>query len=194
MQLYNTPKRGCTGLSLIELLLGMTLMGLLMTAALPSFSHLLKRQSASQVVSALATGIRLTRQVAMTNQTTALFCPKAAGVRSCGDDWTSGQILFLDDNRNNRLDSGEKIVRQWQPLPLGSSLQLRVFGNRAYLKANTSGLIANQSGNFLYCPPNRNPRYAKQLIFNALGRVRLATDQNGDGIDEGSNQQALSCS
>lgn len=191
---YYAPKRGCSGLSLIELLIGMTLIGMLMSQVIPSFSTLIERQLATQTMLALTSSIRLTRHAAMANQTTALLCPKADGTQSCGNDWKNGQILFLDDNHNNRRDSDEKIIRQWPPLPSGSSLTLRILGNRAYLKASANGLIANQNGNFLYCPPSRNPRHARQLIFNAIGRIRLATDDNGDGIVEGNNQQALTCS
>ena len=193
-QRYRASRRASLGLSLIELLVGITLVSLLINQAIPSFSTLIERQAATQTTQTLAMAIRLMRHAAIAHQTSAILCPAATLETDCGEDWALGQLLFLDANKNRQLDGTETLIQRWPALPQGSTLGLRVFGGRSYLRAGADGLIAYQNGSFLYCSPSQEPHYARQLIFNALGRVRLATDSDGDGIAEDSQNRPLSCS
>ena len=174
-------------------MVGIALIALLLGQAVPSFSVLIERQTATQAIQALATAIRLTRHVALAHQTPAILCPVTHSDTSCGRDWAHGQLLFLDANRNNALDADETVIRRWPALPQGSRLTLRAFGGRSYLRASAGGLITHQNGHFLYCPRSQKPHDAKQLIFNALGRARLAIDTDGDGIAEDSGGDPLEC-
>jgi len=79
------------------------------------------------------------------------------------------------------------------PLPAGETLQWRAFQSRPYLQIEPSGFMRHQSGNFTWCPASRNARFARQLVVNATGRVRLSQDTDGDGIHEDSAGNPLHC-
>lgn len=55
------------------------------------------------------------------------------------------------------------------------------------------GTTNYQNGNFSFCPSNKNPALARQIIVSATGRTRYARDLDGDGIVENSKGQPLHC-
>lgn len=181
------------GTSLAETVTALAIAGVLVAAAAPGFSALLGRARSDAAIDQLASAVRFTRHLAVTRRVTATLCP-GAGER-CGrrDTWHDGAMIFLDADADGRRDAGEVIVRRLPPLPKGHRLRWRSFRNRKSLSMRPTGMTDWQSGNMLLCPPDGDPADARQLILNAQGRVRLATDTDGDGIVENAQGRPVSC-
>ena len=134
----------------------------------------------------------MARQTAIYRNRTVTLCRSDDG-RHCKGQWHQGMLLFVDLNGNRRLDNNEELVHQFAPLREGDQLFWRAFRNRQYLVMSPRGFTAYQNGTFTYCP-KEGLNYAKGIILNAAGRIKLTSDSDGDGIDEGANGKPLRCS
>jgi len=184
--------RAGKGLSLVEVLVTLTLLGILLSIALPDLATLVQSTRGEVRMKSLTSHIALARSTAVARKQRVTFCP-SADQRQCGGRWAQGSLLFTDENGDRRLNAKDVVLRVSGPLPEGESLTWRAFQNRAYLQVEPSGFLRYQSGNFTWCPASGDARQARQLIVNATGRTRMALDGDGDGIAEDSRGEPLRC-
>lgn len=176
-----------------EVLTALALLAVLAGTAAPGMSALAERGRADAAMEQMVGAIRYARHLAVARGTTATLCPGTGA--GCGkrDSWHEGALIFLDDNGNGRVDAGEEIARRMPPLPRGHRLRWRSFRNRKSLSLLANGLTDWQNGNMLLCPPDKDATKARRLVINAQGRVRLAQDDDGDGVVEGGDGRPVSC-
>lgn len=181
------------GLTLIELLVALLIAALLLRLALPAFHDLTAASSSAAALNQLIGSVNLARSSAVTHHAAVTLCPGAE--RSCfgRDQWHRGALLFLDRDRDGRVDAGEPVLRRLPPIDGGGRIYWRSFRNRTYLRFVPRGYTQWQNGSFLYCPPDGAARGARMIILNAQGRVRAARDSNGDGVVEDASGRAVSC-
>lgn len=180
------------GITLLELLLALAVLGVLLGIALPDMSDWAEAARARTVTRSLAAQIALARSTAAARQQWVSICPTVDQL-ACGGSWREGSMVFSDRNGDRRVNQDDAVIRLHGPLPEGETLQWRAFQSRPYLQIEPSGFMRYQNGNFTWCPASRDVRFARQLVVNATGRVRVSRDTDGDGIDEDSAGQALSC-
>ncbi|MYK28969.1 MAG: hypothetical protein F4048_09915 [Gammaproteobacteria bacterium] len=184
---------GCRGASLLELLVTLAVAGALMGTALPAFVELGADHRAAARINAMLGAVRATRHLAIAHNAPATLCP-GQGPRCLGANrWHEGAVVFLDHDRDRRIDEGEFVGLRLPPLAEGERIRWRSFRNRSYLLIHGSGLTDWQSGNFQYCPADSDARFARQIILNAQGRARRAIDADGDGIREDAAGRPLEC-
>jgi len=184
------------GYTLVELITAMAIAAVALHAAAPAMSDFLARQRAIAVVNAVITTTQLARTSAIMHRQRVTFCSvDPANTERCGGrgDWHHGALIFADANRNRRHEATEALYGGMPALRRGESLIWRSFRNRSYLQFLPTGLTPWQNGHFQYCPADSDDRFARQLILNAQGRVRVARDLNGDGIVEDAQRRPLSC-
>ena len=167
--------------------------GVLMGIAVPEFTALAAGQRAAARINALAGAVQTARHLAISHNTVVTLCPGQGPVCADRDDWRQGVLVFVDSDGDRRVDEGEFVGARLPKLDRGETVTWRSFGNRSFLRFRGTGLTDWQPGNFQYCPADRNPRYARQLIVNAQGRVRHAADRDGDGIREDADGRPLQC-
>lgn len=180
------------GFSLLELLLALSLAALIAAAAIPAWQQLLDRSRATAEINRLIATIQYARSQAVHRRQTVTLCP-ADGQLGCGGDWARGIIVFADGNSDGRRDSNDPLLRVTPALRSGSSLSWRSFGSGAYLRFRSSGMTLYQNGTFIYCPPDKNPHYARAVIINRAGRPRQGRDTNGNRIAERSGDRDIRC-
>lgn len=180
------------GLTLPEVLLTLTLLGILAIAGLPRFDVLLQQSRSSSIINLLTARIETARKIALVRGETLTLCP---GIENCQsrDHWISGAQLFVDFNANGRIDASDVVLRTFRRLDSSGEIRWRSFGNRAWIQFRANGLTPNQSGRFTYCPEDDDPRLARQLILNAAGRIRHAQDSDNDGLRESADGTPISC-
>lgn len=180
------------GVTLLEILLTLGLLGVLLGVALPGLGDWVESARARQLTRTLGSQIALARSTAVARQQFVSVCPTVDQLR-CGGSWAQGSMMFSDRNGDRRVNQDDVVIRLNGPLPTGETLQWRAFGSRPYLQIEPSGFLRHQSGNFTWCPASRDARFARQLVVNATGRVRMSQDSDGDGIDEDSSGNPLTC-
>jgi type IV fimbrial biogenesis protein FimT len=183
-----------SGITLVELLLALALVGVMTGLALPGFRDLVERNRSASALNQLIGATQLARHAAITLRTTVTMCPGVAAEGcTARDSWHQGILLFGDRDRDGRRDTDEQIIRTLPPLPAGTRVYWRSFRNRSYLQFNATGLTHWQNGHLLYCPASGDARFARALIINAQGRIRNAPDTDADDIREDANGAPLRC-
>lgn len=181
------------GLTLVELLVCLALAGVLLGLAVPGMRNFVEQQRSVAAANAIIGSIQLARTSAIFHRVRTTFCPR--DVNRCGkqEHWRFGGLIFADRNSNAQIDEDEVLYGALPPLRQGAELYWRSFRNRSFLSFLPTGLTPWQNGHFLYCPPDADEHFARQVILNAQGRARLARDGDGDGVAEGANGRPLQC-
>ena len=182
-----------SGFNFTELMVALAAAAVLTGIAIPEFADLVAGQRASARINAVASAIHTARHLAITHNRAITLC--AGQGPACGnrDGWHEGMLIFADSDSDRRVDEGEFVGARLPAIDAGEAIVWRSFGNRSYLKFRATGRTDWQAGNFQYCPADRDPRFARQLILNAQGRLRHAFDRDGDGIREDAQGRPLSC-
>ena len=102
-------------------------------------------------------------------------------------------IIFLDYNRNGRLDGRDRIITHVNGTAATGTLTWRAFQNRRFLQFSAHGYTHYQNGNLTYCPADNNLAYARQIVVNVQGRVRGVHSRNEDGLPTDRNGRILRC-
>ena len=185
----------CKGLTLVELMAVIGIVGILCGLAFPSFTSLLQRAKGDRAAHLLYHPLNHARTVSITKNITTTACA-SINDKQClrSTDWSYHDIIiFHDKNSNGNIDTGEPLLSK---INLGleeNSLKWRSFGNRNYLQWQPSGMTYYQNGNFTYCPKDGDTRFAKRIILNAAGRIYFGYDRNKDGIQEGTDGKNITC-
>ena len=180
------------GFTLPELLVTLVVLAVVLSATLPRLDGLLSEYRADSLIAELGLRMEAARKQALIRAQTVTLCP---GRTACGgrDDWLDGALLFVDPDNDGTIGDDSHILRRFPPLGATGGITWRSFGNRAFVQFAPNGLTPNQSGRLTYCPESRDARFARQLILNASGRARLATDSDGDGLVETRDGTPVAC-
>ncbi|MEM9623383.1 MAG: GspH/FimT family protein [Pseudomonadota bacterium] len=180
--------------TLIELLAGILIITTLLSLALTTLPGWVQQRQLRADVHQFISLIAVARHTAILQGTTVIMCPALPFSQRCAgrNEWHNGTVVFTDGNHNLRIDEADQVLARHHGLRRVKVIW-RAFRNRSYLKFTATGMTDWQNGHFLFCPRDNNPRHAKQIILNYAGRTYVSSDRNGDGIDEDSRRQPLTC-
>ena len=187
--------RQSLGITILEMLIALAIVGVMTGFALPAFRILQQNRSAA-ALNQLLGALQSARHSAITLRYRGDAVPERPSIRACGarDSWHDGMLMFADRNgERNRRDANEQVLRWLPGFEGGGRIYWRSFRNRSYLQIRPSGMTDWQNGNLLYCPADRDPHHAREVILNAQARPRTAPDTNRDGIAEDADGQPLRC-
>jgi type IV fimbrial biogenesis protein FimT len=185
----NAPR----GFSLLELLLVVLIATLLASLSAPGLGRMLQRQQSDAAINELARTFSFARSAAVARSQVVTLCGSSNST-SCNGAWESGLLVFADLDADSVVDMGEPLLKQTAIKANGGSMQLRSFPRKLTVQFDALGFTyKKQNGSFIWCPANRDPQLAQQLIFIRTGRARMARDSDGDGIRESANGSPLSC-
>ncbi|GAB3475067.1 GspH/FimT family pseudopilin [Azotobacter salinestris] len=183
----NIQRRYARGFTLGEALTSTAILGILLSLAVPAFTHLSlnsQKNSAAQQVRSL---LSHARSIAVTMRKTTSLCGSRNG-HSCVKTEIRFFIVFVDRNLDGKADPGE-LIRQ-EPVPPGTRYQVNA-SSLFSIRFRPNG-TASSYGSIALCPSAEN-RYAARLIVSSMGRVRSARDSDGDGVVEGADGRPQSC-
>jgi type IV fimbrial biogenesis protein FimT len=182
------------GFTVTEMLVTLAVAGVLTGLAIPAFQGYVERNRSAAALNQLLGALQGARYSALSLHTTVTVCP-SADANACGarDTWHAGTLIFVDRNRNGARDANETVLRWLPGFDDRARIYWRSFRNRSYLQFTATGMTDWQNGNFLYCPPNRDPHFAREVILNAQARPRKAPDTDHDGIVEDANGNPVRC-
>ena len=167
-----------SGYSLYELLMTLALFALVLAAAVPSFGALVAHNRVRTEVDALFHAVHLARKESIVRRRVMTICPTTDGA-GCGarDAWSAGWLLYVDVDRNGRLDPAEPVVRHVEVQPTHRVVANRDrFSLRATEKRATNGTV-------IFCDHKRRAR-SRALVISYTGRPRVAyEDPRGRAYD-----------
>lgn len=159
------------GFTLIELVVTMAVLVILVTVALPAFSHLVRETRTHTRAQDLYQAAQLARTSAITNNQRVTL--------SADGQWSDGWQVFVDSNHNGQLDSGELLLASAEP-----NDSIRIVGNQWVVNhlsfigtgesryANGGPGGAFQAGRVTVCAEGE-PGY--ELTLARSGRLRMSS-------------------
>ncbi|WP_199609378.1 GspH/FimT family pseudopilin [Flocculibacter collagenilyticus] len=158
--------------TLVELLIVVTILGILASAALPSFNSILESTRADNKTSELTRLLYFARAEAISSENFVTLCPLQNN--ACVNNWNLEIVVFNDINLNRTIDGNERVLRVISPIPSHDFLQ-HPFSSVSY---DATGMLANRMGSsFRYCPGTKNSQYARRIIVSShTGRVRYSDE------------------
>jgi type IV fimbrial biogenesis protein FimT len=103
------------GFTVTELVMVMTIIGILTAIGVPSFKYVTVSNRISSEINGLLGDFQFARSQALKQGLSVTICTSTSGT-SCntggaGNVWNTGWIVFLDSNGNQQVDAGEQIIR-----------------------------------------------------------------------------------
>ena len=163
------------GFTLVELVAGLAITGVLFSLALPSFARLIAEHRLLGEARRIAEGITLARSEAIKRNGHVVICATSATL-ACGDarHWHNGWVVFADVDGNAEVDTGDSVLGRDGPSPAG----VTAIGNRPveqYLRFNYLGQArmvsgALQMGTIEVCRPQLR---GYLVVLANSGRTRI---------------------
>jgi type IV fimbrial biogenesis protein FimT len=134
MAAMKSPNQGMT---LIELMLGLTVLGILVAIAVPSFRGYATASRATAATNSLVTALSLARSEALRRSTIVRVCASADQGSCSGavNGWSAGWIVFADNDANGSVDANE-LIQAWP----GLDGNMTTTGNAAVFSYTAMGM------------------------------------------------------
>ncbi|MEI6415311.1 MAG: GspH/FimT family pseudopilin, partial [Pseudomonadota bacterium] len=130
------------GVTFIELIATITIVGILAAMAIPSFNTMMQTNRFATQVNDLVGDFNLARNEAAKRGVPVTVC-KDGGTKDCTVAtaatrcWKSGWLVFVDTNGNNQIDTGEAVLRLHGPMAGTPSVDDSLGGYVSYLPNGT---------------------------------------------------------
>ena len=166
-----------TGFTVLEVIATVSVSSILLAIALPVLGRFIEYQRTSAAIGSLVAHMGLARMAAISHRQPTILCPSTSGA-SCdaGSDWSGGWMLFIDNNRNNRPDSDDEVLRVDLD-PTSRTLRLSGTSGRRYLRYLPDGRSAGSNLTISLC--NRKGEKLGAVIVNNAGRPRSERARTG---------------
>ena len=170
-------QRRYAAFTLVEMSVALAIAALLIVIAAPAFHNWLGAYRLANHAKHLAETMTRARTEAVRRGHRVNLCKSVDRAR-CADEtsWNAGFVVFVDVNRNGRIDDGEPVLEIEGPAPPGIS----VSGNRpvddyvSYTGLGEARMLngALQMGTFTVCRPGLR---ARKVVLASSGRARVET-------------------
>lgn len=161
------------GVTLVELIMTLVIIGSMLTIGLPSFFEFTQRARMTSGKNELLSALNYARSNAATSGSETVLCPSVDQVH-CADsmNWHQGWILFVDVNRDDKRNENETILSVGQNL----SKDLAIVSSQGRKKVvyRTDGSAMGTNLTFTFCD-RRGVKSASTLVVNNGGRARQGT-------------------
>ena len=107
------PKSQHRGFTLIELIVTLSVLGILLTIGVPMLRPLMRGTNLRSAANRLTTALNYARSEAVTRGARVVICASddpMANDPECGSDWTSGWLVFVDTDGNSDFDESANDV------------------------------------------------------------------------------------
>ena len=170
--------RSSRAFTLIELLISVSIVGVLALAAGPWYRDWIAAQQVANQAHFLAGTLNQARSEAIKSGYRVNLCKTRDQLR-CADDgggWELGWILYIDENQDGEISDGDVVIRSEGPSASG----ITVRGNRpvvdyvSYTSLGHARMLSGalQMGTFVVCKPGQE---AMQVVLANSGRARVQT-------------------
>jgi len=179
------------GFTLVEMLGALAIGGIALGLGVDSMQGLVTDQRVASYAGDLLQTVHNARQYAIMKHKRVTVCASEDG-QSCGGDWSSGHLIFLDHNGDRELDEEDEILNHGAGSNGRDPVYWRSFRVADTLQFLPTGITNHQNGTLTVCGLGK-VEHARAVIIAKMGRPRRSKDSNADGVDEGADGRPLRC-
>jgi type IV fimbrial biogenesis protein FimT len=170
-------RRFQSGFTLVELVITVAIAGVLLGIGIPNFQNFVKNNRMVAQTNEILADLNYTRSEALKRSRNVHICkttnPKAATPvcnPTAGDAWTTGWLIWADENGNNTLDNTP--VNELLRINEGASGTVTIktaapIQNEVIF--TKLGLLSNAGGTFNICDDRGSPK-GRQVTVTTTGR------------------------
>jgi type IV fimbrial biogenesis protein FimT len=186
-------RRSSAGFTLIELLFVVTLIGIMIAIAVPSFASFIANYRATSAVNDLLEAITLTRTEALKRGRRVTLLPNtASNVPSATGSWTNGWTIFVDLDNNQTLNGADVFITKHEALPASisatpsdsasapfSGANYVIFDGAGYPRTTTGATL---SGGIVFVDHTGGTNNYRTLCLGVFGRPRVIKSVNAPSL------------
>lgn len=164
------------GITLIELIVGITVLAVTLALGVPSFAALLRQWRQDAAVDTFVGDLRLARSTAVRTSRPVVMCAlnPATGDCSSQTNWAAGWSVFSDLNADGKLDTGEPvIVQRGAQAGIASMVQNSNTPSAAKLQFRNNGTLSG-GGLTVNVQPTGAAGPTRAITLNFMGRSLVA--------------------
>lgn len=163
-------RQDAQGLTLLELLVAIAVMGVLLGIGVPSFQNLQRRMRADTTFNVLTASLAVARGTAVKIHSSVSVCPSSDG-RFCRSDavWDHGWIVFKDPARGKQPASADAILHRFERVSRG--LAVRSTVGRTRVRYDASGMSRGSNVTIRFCSTSDH-HHVGSVVVNNAGRPR----------------------
>lgn len=160
----------CKGFTLIELMITLSIAGILLGYSIPSFNQLKLNKFMEAERNRLTASLNFARYHAINHQTYVVVCPSLTG-QKCDNqsNWFDGWMVFTDINKNRKLDHKDTLLRYEDAMR--HEIKATSSIHRQKVRYNAMGFSPGTNLSINFCDA-RGKDFAKSIILNNAGRVK----------------------
>jgi type IV fimbrial biogenesis protein FimT len=162
--------RGQGGFTLLELMVTVTILGILVALAVPMFRETILNNRIVTQNNEFISGLNFARSEAIKRSDTVSVCASSNGTScSASTSWSTGWIVFTDLNADGAVNAGIDTVLQVAPATTnGITISSPTF---TYVRYTSSGMLNGTAGNFSLLKTGCTGLTARQIDVSVTGRV-----------------------
>lgn len=176
---YRSGRRG--GFTLLELMVAITVLGILTALAVPSFTTMINRNRLAGQSNELLAALQFARTEAIRTSARVTFCGAASADADGDDDCVAGaQTHWVVIGTTS--GGGQEQLREYavkDPLQVSSDLERITFSADGL--ARDPGTSALVTGEITVCLPTTNPAQNKRVLNIASGSRMIVSTPEEDG-------------
>ncbi len=171
-RIFESPaqRKRMRGVTLIETITVLAVMSIVTVAGAPSLRGTLANSRATTTSNRLLTDLSLARSAAIMSGVRSEVCPSNDGIQ-CSDstDWSSGWIVFVDRNDDDKRSDSEPLLATVSGSELGGLHVLTSVG-RTKARFLPDGRSGGTNLSMRVCD---GPKLTRSVIVNITGRARV---------------------
>jgi type IV fimbrial biogenesis protein FimT len=102
------------GFNIIELMIGITVLGILLGIGVPSFTEMVRNNRLVEQSNSMITALNYARSEALKRGFRVSACPGAGTACSGATDWNAGILVFTDDTgTTGTIDGSDEVLQSW---------------------------------------------------------------------------------
>ena len=175
------------GMTLIELMIGLSIIGIVLIVAVPSAQNIIIQNRIVSQINELSGVVQFARATAIDEQVDTIVCP-TSDFTNCTTNWSQAKMVFIDENRSGTRNDDEELL-VGTPIITSSNF---IQGPASVIRYKASGVV-NSMATLLICHKDKEAKYARALILSLQGRVKVSRDTNQDGVHEDNSGTDLNC-